>query len=74
MSAINYVMLAFAALAALDRIFGNKFGLGRELERGINMLGTLTVSMLGMIVIAPAIGVWLTPVFEGFYDVFGIFF
>ena len=71
MSAINYVMLAFAALAALDRIFGNKFGLGRELERGINMLGTLTVSMLGMIVIAPMIAHLLTgaaEVFPSFLD------
>ena len=32
----------------------------------------MALSMLGMIVIAPAIGVWLAPIFEGIYNVFGI--
>ena len=32
----------------------------------------MALSMLGMIVVAPAIGQALTPVFDGFYKVFGI--
>ena len=32
----------------------------------------MALSMLGMIVIAPALGVWLMPFFEWFYDVCGI--
>lgn len=55
MQLITYVMLALAAVAAVDRITGSRLGLGRELERGITMLGPLTLSMAGMLVIAPAI-------------------
>lgn len=72
MSPIEAVMLCFALLGALDKILGNKFGLGKEFERGFNLLGPMALSMIGMIIIAPALGVWLEPVFDGFYNVFGI--
>jgi ethanolamine transporter len=69
---MKYVMLAFAILGALDRIIGNKIGLGKEFERGFQLLGPMALSMIGMIVVAPALGVWLSPFFEGFYRVLGI--
>ena len=72
MNAISIVMLSFALLGALDRICGNKFGLGKEFERGFNLLGPMALSMIGMIVIAPALGVWLKPFFEGFYNLLSI--
>ncbi len=50
-------------LAAADRILGDRFGIGKEFENGINMLGTMTLAMVGMIIIAPLISVWMRPVF-----------
>lgn len=55
MQIITYVMLALAAVAAVDRVTGCRLGLGREFERGITMLGPLTLSMAGMLVIAPTV-------------------
>ena len=72
MNAITVVVLVFSLLGALDRIFGNRFGLGAEFERGFHFLGIMALSMIGMIIIAPAFGAWLKPMFEGFYTVFGI--
>ena len=72
MNPLSLVMLSFALLGALDRICGNKFGLGKEFERGFELLGPMALSMIGMIVIAPALGVWLKPFFEGFYSLLGI--
>lgn len=72
MSPITVVVLIFALLGALDRIIGNKFGLGGEFERGFQLFGAMALSMIGMIVIAPALGVWLKPMFEGFYNIFRI--
>ena len=72
MNAISFIMLIFAVLGAFDRLIGNKLKLGAEFERGFLILGPVTLSMLGMIVIAPALSVWLEPVFEGFYNLFGI--
>ncbi|MBO5220256.1 MAG: ethanolamine utilization protein EutH, partial [Clostridia bacterium] len=39
MEIITYVMLGFAVIAGLDRMFGKRVGLGAELERGIHMRG-----------------------------------
>ena len=38
-----------AVLGALDRIFGNRIGLGPEFENGILALGSLALSMVGII-------------------------
>ena len=72
MNAITIVVLIFSLLGAVDFIIGNKFGIGKEFEKAFSLFCSMALSMLGMIVIAPAIGVWLTPVFEEFYNVFNI--
>lgn len=72
MNAISIVVLIFSLLGAVDWLLGNKFGIGKEFERGFSLFGAMALSMLGMIVIAPAVGVWLTPAFEKFYTLFGI--
>ncbi len=67
---MNYVsvfMACFAILGALDLIFGNRFGLGKEFEKGFQLLGVMALSMIGMIVIAPLLGQWLTPAFDLMY-------
>ena len=46
-------MAIFAILGGLDRIFGNKLGLGKEFEKGIMMTGTLVLTMIGMLVLTP---------------------
>ena len=55
MEVLNYIFLFFAAIAALDRIFGSKLGLGDEFERGISMAGPLVLAMGGMLVLVPVI-------------------
>lgn len=62
MNVLSYVMVAFALVAALDRIFGSKLGLGKEFEKGIYMLGPLAISMVGMIIMSPLIAHYLEPV------------
>ena len=57
-----YIMAAFAVLGALDRIFGNRFGLGQEFEDGIMAMGALAMAMLGIITIAPVLANLLRPV------------
>lgn len=72
MSAITIVVLAFSLIGAIDYLIGNKIGIGKEFEKAFLLFCPMALSMLGMIVIAPGIGVWLTPVFDGFYRAFGI--
>ena len=72
MNVISIIILAFAIAGAIDMLIGNKIGIGKEFEKGFLLFAPMTFSMLGMLVLAPAIGVWLTPVFEWFYSVFNI--
>ena len=72
MSPITIVILIFSVLGAVDWLFGGKLGLGKEFEKAFSLFCPMALSMLGMIVAAPAIGVWLSPLFEKFYIAFGI--
>ncbi len=72
MNPITIVMVCFSMLGALDRIFGGKFGLGKEFERGIMMMGNICLSMIGMIVISPFIADVLKPVFSFVHEVMHI--
>ncbi len=55
------VMAAFAAIGALDRIFGNRLGLGQEFENGILAMGSLAMAMVGIICLAPVLADVLRP-------------
>ena len=72
MNVISIIMLVFAMLGALDRILGDRFGLGKEFEKGFNLLGAMALSMIGMITITPLIAELLRPCFDGLYNLLGI--
>ena len=72
MSIFTWIFLIFAVLGALDRLFGNRLGLGKEFERGFKFFTATSLSMIGIIILAPALAVWLRPMFDGFYNIFGI--
>ena len=62
------IMAVFAVLGGLDRIFGNRFGLGKEYEEGILAMGSLALAMVGVITLAPVLAdvlmVAVGPVFR----------
>ena len=65
------IMGLFAALGALDRIFGNRFGLGREFEEGILAMGSLGIAMLGIISLAPVLAGFLKPLIVPLFSLLG---
>ncbi|MBQ8813515.1 MAG: ethanolamine utilization protein EutH [Lachnospiraceae bacterium] len=72
MNMISVIMAVFAMLGAFDRLIGDRFGLGKEFERGFRLFGDLALSMIGMIIISPLLADLLGPVFELFWEVFHI--
>ncbi|MEG0387123.1 MAG: ethanolamine utilization protein EutH, partial [Niameybacter sp.] len=68
---IIYIMVFFAALGALDKIIGNKFGLGEKFEEGIMAIGALAISMVGIIALAPVIANLLKPVVVPLFGLLG---
>ncbi len=67
MNALTFIILIFSILGGIDYVFGCKFGIGKEFERGFMMLGTLALAMIGMIVVAPLIAELLRPFFDFVY-------
>lgn len=66
-----YVMGGFALLGAIDRVLGNKFGLGKEFEKGILTMGELALAMIGIITLAPVLANLLRPVVVPVYSFLG---
>lgn len=56
------VMAAFAVAGAIDRIFGSRWGLGKEFEEGILAMGSLALAMVGIVCLAPVLAGLLRPV------------
>ena len=65
------IMAGFALLGALDRIFGNRFGLGKEFESGILAMGSLAMAMIGVICLSPVLAAILKPVVVPIYNFLG---
>ncbi len=65
------IMAVFAVIGALDRIFGNRLGLGKPFEEGILTMGTLAFAMLGIICLAPVLAKLLNPVVVPVYRFLG---
>lgn len=68
---IIYIMVLFAALGAIDRMFGSRFGIGEKFEEGIMAIGSLAISMVGIIALAPVIADILKPVIVPLFGFLG---
>ena len=56
------IMAIFAVFGAIDRIAGDRLGLGKQFEEGILAMGTLAMAMLGIITLAPVLAGLLRPI------------
>lgn len=65
------IMALFAVFGAVDRIFGNRLGLGKEFEEGILAMGSLALAMVGIVSLAPVLAAVLKPVVVPVYSWLG---
>ncbi len=68
---IVYIMVGFMVLGAVDKIIGNKFGLGEQFEEGIMAMGSLALAMVGVVSLAPVLADILKPVVVPLYTALG---
>ena len=68
---IIYIMVLFMVLGGIDRIIGNRFGLGEKFEEGILAMGSLALAMIGIICLAPVLADLLRPVVVPLYSFLG---
>lgn len=54
---IVYIMLIFMTIGVVDKVFlGGKLGYGEKFEEGMGAMGTLALSMVGIMTFAPVLG------------------
>lgn len=68
---IIWIMAVFAVLGGVDRILGNRFGLGHQFQEGIMAMGSLALAMIGIISLAPVLAAVLKPVVVPVYSFLG---
>ncbi|MBR4971453.1 MAG: ethanolamine utilization protein EutH [Oscillospiraceae bacterium] len=68
---ILWSMAIFAIIGGLDRIFGNRLGLGKQFEEGLLAMGALALAMIGIISLAPVLANVLKPVVVPVYRFLG---
>lgn len=68
---ILYIMVVFMALGAIDKILGNKYGLGEQFEEGFMAMGSLALAMVGVVSLAPVLAKILKPVIVPVYTALG---
>ena len=65
------ILFCFLVIGGIDRLTGNKIGIGAEFERGFYLMGTTTLSVVGLLVIAPVLATALTTVLEPVFNLIG---
>lgn len=53
---------AGAVLGGMDKIMGNRFGLGKKFDDGFLLMGPMALSMTGIICLTPVLSAWLGSV------------
>ena len=68
---IMIIAALFFVLGALDRCLGNRIGFGKEFEKGFGLMGTVALSIMGLICIAPVVASLLEPVVVPLFRLLG---
>lgn len=69
---VMFVMAVGVLLGAIDKIIGNKLGLGKEFEDGFKCIGTVGFSIIGIISFAPVIAKLMSPIITPLFSRYGI--
>lgn len=65
-----YIMLIFSIIGGIDKLLGNKYGLGVKFEEGFKAIGGLCLTIIGIYSISPVIAKGITPVLEPLARIF----
>jgi len=66
------IMLIFMAIGIVDKLFlGSKFGYGTKFEEGMQAMGALALAMVGIMCLAPVLGVILKAPVSAVFKIVG---
>lgn len=68
---IVYIIALFSIIGGVDKLFGNKLGLGKKFEEGILSMGGMALSIIGIYSFAPVIANVISPIISPLYKLIG---
>ena len=68
---IMIIMAIFFVLGALDRLFGNKTGMGEQFEKAFGLMGPTSLTVVGLICLAPVAAPLILKVVEPVFGLIG---
>lgn len=69
---IMWIMAAGAAVGGLDRLLGNRLGLGKKFEEGFMLMGPTALSMAGILCLTPLISAFLKQAAVPLWHMWGL--
>lgn len=69
---ILYIIIFFAVLGSIDKIIGNKFGLGKKFDEGFMNMGNLALGIIGIYSIAPVLANGLLYLIAPIFKAIGV--
>ena len=63
-----YVMIVFSIIGGIDKLLGNKFGLGVKFEEGFKAMGGLALTVIGIYSLSPLMAKALVPILNPLAD------
>lgn len=66
------IMVLFMLAGAVDSIFGNRLGMGKQFAEGFAAFGSIAVTMTGVLVLVPLISTHLGPVISPLFEAVGV--
>ena len=68
---IMLIMMIFMVIGAVDRVKGNQYGYGEKFEAGFKSIGSLALSMIGIVAATPIIAKIVSPLITPLYTLIG---
>src|SRR5690554_5559701 len=59
---VLFIMVLFSIIGGIDRLLDNRNGLGERFEEGFKSMGSLALTMIGIISLSPVISQLVTPI------------
>lgn len=69
---LMFLIAAGALLGGVDKILGDRYGLGKKFDEGFLLMGSMALSMVGIICLAPVLSTWLGALIAPAFSAVGL--